>query len=107
MPHLDAASLVCDAFTLDSVEHERPGVVRKAFLACGRSALHALPVHLLLGVDAADDVLVRSYELRDCLSAEADVSVDEHEVVMSSLKKHPHKLVACTGDEALVSQVAP
>ena len=86
MPHLDAAALVgVRVPAAHHVEHEGSGMVLESLLATLCSALHAVPVHLLLGVDAAHDVLVGQHELRDGLTVEPDVSVDEHEVVVVAL----------------------
>ena len=60
--HLDAAALVCLGVSFAyHIKHKGSGVVPQPLLACGRSALHTVPVHLFLGVDTADDILVRQH----------------------------------------------
>ena len=57
--HLDAAASVCLCVPgAYHVEHERTCVVLQVFFACLSRALDAIPVHFLLGVDAACYVLV-------------------------------------------------
>ena len=86
VPHLDAPGLVgLGVACTDHIEHERPAVVLKVRLACERSALHAVPVDLLLRVDTTGYVLISRYKLEDCVAFEADICVDKHQVVMLTL----------------------
>ena len=108
MADFDASCLVCVYVTgTHHVEHECSGMVRKVGLALNGGAVDAVPVHFFLRVDTACDILVGQQQVRDGLLVKANVSVDEHEVVMVTLKEHPCQVITRPCDKALVHNLTP
>ena len=102
-----AAFISLDVTATDHVEHEGTAVVLKVRLPCLCSALHAIPVDLLLGVDTTSYVLIGSHKLEDCLTIEANVGVNEHQIVVLTLQKYAGQFVTRTSNQALVGDLAP
>lgn len=61
-----------------------------------------MPVDFLLGIDAADDVLVGLHHGRDVRSIELDVSVNEHQVRTVRLEKPVNQCIPRPGNQAFI-----